>query len=247
MKIDERRVLVVGASSGVGRDIGEALAARGARVAFAARRADLTENAAQNAGDHCIGLACDVKDEASCAEVVAQAADAFGGLDTVVYAAAVGPLADLKDADAATWRHAMDINLIGASLVTRAAIDQLEASGSGRAIYLSSVSGTTTAPWPGLSLYAVSKAALERMVDSWRLEHPTVRFATVVLGPINSRSEAPSTFADGWDPERAGPSVEKWISLGLMDGRMIDAADLCEQVVTILTASASLSRIVLEP
>ena len=97
MDIKDRRVLVIGASSGVGRDIGESLAAGGARVAFAARRGELVEEAAQAAGDRCIGLACDVREDASCDDVVADAAEALGGLDTLVYAAAVGILTPLVD------------------------------------------------------------------------------------------------------------------------------------------------------
>jgi NAD(P)-dependent dehydrogenase (short-subunit alcohol dehydrogenase family) len=248
MKIDERRVLVVGASSGVGRDIGESLAARGARVAFAARRADLVERAATATGERGVGLACDVTDEASCRSVVDRAVDALGGLDTLIYAAATGPLVDLKDADASTWRRALDVNLIGAALTTGAAIGHIEASGAGRALYLSSVTGSCATPWPGLGLYAVSKAALERMVDAWRIEHPAVRFTTIVLGPIATRGEAPTTFADSWNPEKAVECLQRWTDMGLMeDTRLVDAAELCEQVATILSGSASFPRVTLEP
>jgi NAD(P)-dependent dehydrogenase (short-subunit alcohol dehydrogenase family) len=122
MKIDERRVLVVGASSGVGRAVAEGLAARGARVAFAARRAELVEEAARTAGNGCIGVPCDVRDDASCAAMVAATVDAFDGLDTLIYAAAVGPLKSLRDMDGATWRDTLDINLIGAGVTTAAAV-----------------------------------------------------------------------------------------------------------------------------
>jgi NAD(P)-dependent dehydrogenase (short-subunit alcohol dehydrogenase family) len=248
MKLEERHVLVVGASSGVGRDIGEALARQGARVAFAGRRAELAEEAAREAGDQCLGLACDVRQDDACREVVDRTIDAFGQLDTLVYAAAVGPLVDLQDADGPTWRWALDTNVIGASLVTRAAVPALEKSGAGTAIFLSSISGTSTPAWPGLNLYTVSKAALERLVEGWRSEHPNIRFSTICLGPIASRNPAPHTFGDSWNPEKAGPSVQRWISLGLMGGgTLVDSAELCQQVTTILTSSASFSRVILEP
>ncbi len=248
MKIDERRVLVVGGSSGVGRDIGESMAARGARVAFAARREDVVRRAAEVAGERCVGLACDIQDEASCRSVVARAVDALDGLDTLIYAAATGPLVDLKDADAATWHRAMSVNLIGAALATGAAIGHLEASGAGRALYLSSVTGSCATPWPGLGLYAVSKAALERMVDAWRIEHPAVRFTAIILGPMASRGEAPTTFADSWDPQKAVECLQRWTDMGLMeDTRLVDAGELCDQVATILSGSASFPRVTLEP
>lgn len=142
----------------------------------------------------------------------------------------------------------MDINLIGAGLTTGAAIGHLEASGAGRALYLSSVSGSSATPWPGLGLYAVSKAGLERMVDVWRIEHPDVRFTTLVLGPMASRGEAPTTFTETWDPGKAVESLERWTGMGLMaDARLVDVAELCEQVATILSGNASFPRVTLEP
>jgi len=91
--ISKRRALVVGASSGIGRDIGVALAREGAAVAFAARRVELVEAAAKEAGERCAALLCDVGDDESCERVVTEAVERLGGLDTLVYAAAIGPLA----------------------------------------------------------------------------------------------------------------------------------------------------------
>lgn len=244
---EERRALVVGASSGVGRDIADSLAGRGARVAFAARRTELVVEAAARWGDRCVGIGCDVREDGAAASLVAAAVEAMGGLDTLVYAAAVGPLVHLREASAATWRDALDINLIGASLVTAAAIDHLGRAEAGKALYLSSISGSTSTPWPGLGVYAVSKAALDRMVEVWRIEQPGVRFTSVLLGPMSSQGAVPSTFAAGWDMAKAGESVATWTSLGLMDGSSVASADLCEQVLAILATSASISRVVLEP
>jgi NAD(P)-dependent dehydrogenase (short-subunit alcohol dehydrogenase family) len=247
MQLEERRVLVVGASSGIGRDIAESLAGHGARVAFAARRGELVEDAARKVGNGAIGLACDVRDEASCGSVVGDTVTAFGGLDAVIYAAAVGPLVGLQEASRAVWQEALDINLVGAALTTAAALPHLEASGGGRAMYLSSVSGGESAPWPGLGVYAVTKAALERMVDCWRIEHPDVRFTSLVLGPIGGHNGAPGSFGASWDPDKVGGFIDSWTALGLLKSSVVDAHDLCEQVVAILNGSGSFSRVVLEP
>src|SRR5262249_12065841 len=79
----------------------------------------------------------------------------------------IGPLARLVETDAGTWRRVFDTNVIGASLVTAAAIPYLEAS-RGKAIYLSSVNGGLTPPWPGLGAYGVSKAALDKLLEARR-------------------------------------------------------------------------------
>jgi NAD(P)-dependent dehydrogenase (short-subunit alcohol dehydrogenase family) len=245
--INQRRVLVVGASSGLGRDIGDALAARGARVAFAARRVELVRDAAARAGDGCVGLACDVRDDAACTQVVADAIEHLGGLDTLVYAAAIGPLVDLIEAGGDPWRAAFDVNVIGASLVTRAAAPHLRESGTGKALYLSSVTGGASPPWPGLSVYAVSKAALDRLVVCWQTEYPGVVFTDLVLGPTAGSPTSPSSFADGWGPGPTTEAVERWIELGLMDGALVPSDDVCARVIDLLSSDPSTATVVIQP
>ena len=81
----------------------------------------------------------------------------------------------------ATWRTLFDTNVIGASLVTAAALPHLAAS-NGVAAYLSSTSASLTPAFPGLGAYAVSKAALNKLVEAWRGEHPGVGFTQVTVG-----------------------------------------------------------------
>jgi len=161
------RTVVVGASSGLGRCIGIGLAKRGAHVALLARRREQLEDAAKEAGPPTLAIECDVTDEASCRAAIAEAAKELGGIDALVYAPGIGPLARIADTDADTWRRVFDTNVTGAAIVTSAAIGELTTS-AGTAVYLSSVSASLTAPWPGLGAYAVSKAALDKMVEAWR-------------------------------------------------------------------------------
>src|SRR5215510_1113714 len=76
-----RRVLVMGASAGIGRVVAQRLCAAGAHVAFASRRKDACEEAAKEANGTAIGLSCDVTDEAQCRQVVDDAVELLGGLD----------------------------------------------------------------------------------------------------------------------------------------------------------------------
>ena len=118
------RTVVVGASSGLGRCIGVGLAQRGAQVALLARRRARIEAAAKEAGSGTIAIECDVTDEASCRSAIAAAADALGGVDNMIFTPGIGPLVRMVDIDADTWRRVFDTNVIGASLVTAAAIPQ---------------------------------------------------------------------------------------------------------------------------
>jgi NAD(P)-dependent dehydrogenase (short-subunit alcohol dehydrogenase family) len=157
-------VLAVGASSGAGRTVAESLSARGAQVAFAARRREKVETHAAKAGHGAIGLECDVGDDASCRDVVERAVTAFGGLDAVLYAPAIVAMSTLMDADSAYWSEVLRTNVVGAAQVTRAAVPHL-GEHRGRVVYFSSVSASGTI-WPGLGVYITSKAALERMVEA---------------------------------------------------------------------------------
>ena len=197
------RTVVVGASSGLGRCIGVGLAKRGAQTALLARRMDRLEAAAKEAGPGTIALVCDVTDPASCNAAMEEAAAGLGGIDALVYTPAIGPLASLVDTDVHTWRQVFDTNVIGAALVTTAAIPHLTAT-NGIAVYLSSVSASLTPPWPGLGSYAVSKAALDKLVEAWRAEVPSVGFTRLVVGDCaGGEGDGMTEFANHWDQDRA--------------------------------------------
>src|SRR5690606_23247713 len=130
------------------------------------------------------------------------------------------PLGPLEAFTADTWRTVFDTNVIGASLVTAAALPHLVAS-SGTAAYLSSVSASQTPPWRGLGAYATSKAALEKLVDAWRVEHPEVGFTTVVVGECGGgEGDGLTGFADEWDADLAAGFVTDWVQRGYMTGAL---------------------------
>ncbi len=235
------RTVVVGASSGLGRCIGVGLAQRGDQVALLARRGERIEAAAKEAGPGAIAVVCDVTDDASCRAAINDAADALGGIDNVVYTPAVGPLVRLVDTDAETWRRIFDTNVIGASLVTAAAVPHLTAS-AGKAVYLSSDAGTFGPPWPGLGAYGVSKAALERLVDAWRAEHPDIGFTTLIVGECaGGEGDAQTGMNIGWDMNLAMKAVPLWASRGCMPGKLMPVEDLIAVVYTILRTDAATS------
>jgi len=243
------RIVVVGASSGLGRCIAVDRGRRGDRVALLARRTDRLTEAAADAGSDSFAVRCDVTDEASCRDSIDEAVATLGGLDALVYATGVGNLRRIADIDAEAWRHAFDTNVIGASLVTAAAIPHLEAT-TGVAVYLSTVQGSLTPPWPGLGSYAVSKAALDKLVEAWRQEHPTVGFTRVSVGECaGGEGPAMTQFADGWDAELAAEVMPLWIDRNYMTGLLIDIDELHRALhaVLSLTATASIPSVTVMP
>lgn len=235
------RTVVVGASSGLGRCIGIGLAQRGDRVALLARRRERLDTAAKEAGSGAIAVECDITDQASCRSAIGAVADAFGGIDNIVYTPAISPLVRMVDTDAQTWRRIFDTNVVGASLVTAAAMTHLTES-AGKVVYLSSDAGPYGPPWPGLGAYGVSKAALERLVEAWRSEHPDVGFTNLIVGECaGGEGEAATGMNAGWDMDLTMQAYPLWVSRGCMPGKLMPVEDLIDVVHTILRTNSSTS------
>lgn len=244
------RTVVVGASSGLGRCIAVGLAQRGSQVAMLARRRERLDAAVSEAGPGSFAVECDVTDPQSVSAAIEKAAAELGGIDALVYTPAIGPLARLADVDVETWRQVFDTNVIGAALVTAAALPHLRASGAGTAVYLSSVSASQTPPWPGLGAYAVSKAALDKLVEAWRMEHPEVAFTRCVVGDCaGGQGDSATGFANEWDWDLAAELHPIWAARGMIAGSLIDVEHLVSAVDSVLRLGPSLATptIVLAP
>lgn len=236
-----KNVVVVGASTGLGRCIGTGLAERGHKVALMARRQDKVDAAAAEAGENASAFACDATDAASCNAAFAAAADAMGGVDAVVYAAAVGPLTKLIDATNDQWASAFATNVIGANNVTKAAIPHMSAA-SGHLLYMSTTGSSYTAPWPGLGIYQTTKAALNHLVEAWRAEVPAMNFMRVTIGECvgGDGDDTQTHFTDGWDQDVAMEVGPSWFERQLMNGGFIDVGHLTDAFESIIESGASL-------
>lgn len=243
------RAVIVGASSGLGRSIGLGLAQQGHEVALLARRRDRLDDAAAAAGGTAHAIGCDVTDPTACHRAVAECVEAMGGIDAVVYATGIGVLGRLVDLDADAWARSFATNVTGAALVTAAAMPHLTESG-GRAVYLSSISASMTAPWPGLGSYVVSKAALDKLVEAWRVEHPAVGFTRLTVGDCGGGEGASATeFTADWDQEQMSEFGLQWFEKGLVSGSLIDVDEVVRVVETVLLGdpSASMPVVVVTP
>jgi NAD(P)-dependent dehydrogenase (short-subunit alcohol dehydrogenase family) len=217
------------------------LAQRGARVALLARGREKLDAAVEEAGGDTVAVECDVTDEVSTRAAIAKAAAELGGIDGLVYAPGIGPLVRLVDMDAETWQRVFATNVTGAALVTAAAIPHLSDS-AGKAVYLSSVSASATPPWPGLGAYAVSKAALDKLVEAWRAEHPTVAFTRLVFGDCaGGEGDSMTGFTEGWDQALAAELVNTWMQRNLLAGAFIDIDHLVDVLHAVLSGGPSLT------
>jgi NADP-dependent 3-hydroxy acid dehydrogenase YdfG len=222
--LDGKRLLVIGASSGIGQAVGEAAAAAGADVALAARRLDALQATVERIGrGHAVRI--DVRDPDTIEAGVAEAVERLGGLDHVVYSAGMSPLAHIARADADAWREVLETNVIGAALTIRATVPHL--AGHGIAAFCSSIDVERTRG--GLALYGASKCALNNLVETARVEHPDIRFLTLLVGPTQ-----PTEFGNRFDPELAASLFGEWIAQGFMTANLMQTAELAGSLVTLL-------------
>jgi NAD(P)-dependent dehydrogenase (short-subunit alcohol dehydrogenase family) len=243
------RTVVVGASSGLGRCLAIGLAQRGEQVAMLARRKERLEGAVAEGGNGAVAIECDVTDADAAAKAIDVAAEALGGIDALIYTPGIGPLAKLEDTDADTWRRVFDTNVTGASVVTTAALPHL-GEGAGRAIYFSSVSASLTPTWPGLGAYIVSKAALDKLVEAWRGEHPEIGFTRLVVGDCaGGEGESMTGFADDWDMDLLMELHPVWDQRRYLSGALFDVEELVNTVHGLLQhgPTVAVPTIVLTP
>jgi NAD(P)-dependent dehydrogenase (short-subunit alcohol dehydrogenase family) len=237
-RLDGRRLLVVGATSGVGRAIAAGAAAAGARVVAVGRRADrLDDLVAEGHGD-LVGVRADVRVEDDCRRIVEETVDVLGGLDALVYASGVSPLGRLVDTGADDWHAVFETNVMGAALVCRHAVGHLEAS-NGRALFLSSVS--VEDPRPFLVPYGASKAALNALIRGWRNEHPHLCFTRIVVGPTATE------FGTDWNPATVNAFAAVRAERGLVKATVMTADEVAGEVLDALASPVWVEDLALMP
>jgi clavulanate-9-aldehyde reducatase len=227
-----RRVLVTGASSGIGEAIAIPCAQAGATVAGLARREDRLTALHADHGIH--PVVGDVTDAGAMAELVRHAAALLGGLDVLVNAAGVARPGLIADADPADWRAMVDVNVLGLLHVTKAAIPHLTAAGEGASIInVSSMSGRRV-PAPTGGTYAATKFAVHAISESLRqeLQQTGVRVTTISPGFVST---------DLFDGLEGSPTAARYQRMVREVG--IAPADVASAVVHALAAPASVTTV----
>ncbi|HET6735235.1 3-oxoacyl-ACP reductase FabG [Mycobacterium sp.] len=190
--LDGRSVLVTGGSKGIGRGIASVFASAGAHVAVAARSVqdiDATVSALDGLGTgKVIGVAVDVTSRDSCTTMAQTVVDAFGGLDVLCANAGIFPDAPLKTMTPDQLAEVLDVNVKGNIYSVQACLDALIASGRGRIILTSSITGPITG-FPGWSHYGASKAAQLGFMRTAAIELAPHRITVNAVLPGNIMTE----------------------------------------------------------
>jgi 3-oxoacyl-[acyl-carrier protein] reductase len=155
--LEGRSVVVTGASKGIGKGIAAGFARAGARVLVVGRDGAAAAATAEELGNGASAFAADVADPDACAAMAAAAVERHGGIDVLCANAGIFPDVKLGDMSAADIDRVLGTNLKGTMLSVIACLAALEASGHGRVILTSSITGPITG-FPGWAHYGASKA-----------------------------------------------------------------------------------------
>lgn len=214
-------VVVVGATSGVGRATALSLAARGARLVLAARNSDHLEVVAREcrqSGAAAIGVAADIRLDADVQRIVREAAASFGPIDTWINTAAGLIVGDLVDQPADQIEQLVTTNVLGTTFTSRAAMAHFEERGAGVLINVSSLLGVV--PNPIVPTYSMTKFAVRGLTlsldQSTLLRRSPIRVCLVLPGPIDTPMFAHAANHSGrsirsippaFSPERVAAAV----------------------------------------
>jgi short-subunit dehydrogenase len=178
--LHDRRILVTGASTGIGRSLAEQAAVRGARVAVAARSADKLEELAATLrakGADAFVVPADVTSEEHRSRLLSGVVERFGGLDVLVNNAGVSSFGHFADSSEELLRRIMEVNFFAPAELTRLAIPILARGNQPAVVNISSMCGRRG--MPAWSEYSASKFALCGLTEALRGE--LVRFGIDAL------------------------------------------------------------------
>ncbi|WP_295479122.1 SDR family oxidoreductase [uncultured Pseudomonas sp.] len=193
--IENKVVLITGASSGIGEAAARLIAARGAHVVLGARRTDRLQRLVaeiRSAGGSASACALDVTDLASMQAFVALAKDQHGQVDVIINNAGVMPLSPLASLKVDEWNRMLDVNVRGVLHGIAAVLPGMQAQGHGQVINIASIGAHAVSPTA--AVYCATKYAVRAISDGLRQETDTIR--VTVVSPGVTESELADSISD---------------------------------------------------
>jgi NADP-dependent 3-hydroxy acid dehydrogenase YdfG len=195
--VDGKVAIVTGASSGIGESTAEALAAEGARVVLAARRAERLEALADRIdedGGEALVVSTDVTEEDDIDALVEETTDEYGQIDILVNNAGVMLLEPLERADRSNLRQMVEVNLLGLMNLTHAVLPVMQSQDSGHIVNVSSVAGREASA--NSSGYNATKFGVNAFTDAVRQEVSAEGIRSTIIEPGAVETELATHIPD---------------------------------------------------
>ena len=219
-EIEDKVVLITGASSGIGQGTARVLGEAGARVVLGARRTDRLEDLVKEIEDNggtARARELDVRNLEQMRAFVGYARSEFGRIDAIVNNAGIMPLSPLKELKIDEWNWMIDVNIRGVLHGIAAALPEMESQGFGQIINVSSVGGIVVQP--SAAVYSATKFAVRAISEGLRKENGAIRTTCVYPGVVDTelantisdegaREQMKEYRADGIAPESMGQAIK---------------------------------------
>lgn len=217
-----RRVLVTGASSGIGAATCRSIVACGGSVAMLARRKERLEELRAELGERSVPVPCDVTDLAGLPLAIDQAALALDGLDSVITVAGKSMVGSIMTGTPERWQELINLNLLGPLATIRHAVDHFPGEGRRDVVIVDSTGAIT--PMAGVGIYAATKRGLRAAFDALRLELAPAAINVSCVMPGMFDTEGLTMEGMTFDGE-IPPSDIPWFAGDGGPGSAVDLAD----------------------
>lgn len=198
MTIQNKVVVITGASSGIGKETATLLAAKGAKLVLAARResmlAPLAASLTAKYDTEIIYQKTDVTQLADVKALIDSAITKFGRIDVLFNNAGLMPVSMLRDGKVDEWEAMIDINLKGALYGIKYALPIMEQQKSGHIITTDSVAGHFTGE--GSSVYSATKYAMRAVMEGLRVEEVGKGIKSTLISPGHAQTELAAKISD---------------------------------------------------
>ncbi|WP_438390266.1 oxidoreductase [Caballeronia sp. DA-9] len=177
---------ITGCSTGFGREIAQAVLARGWRAVVTARNPDSVADLANSHAGHALALKLDVTSPDAVTAAVAEAKARFGRIDVLVNNAGYGYLSAVEEGEDNEVRAMFEVNFFGAVSAIKAVLPVMREQGAGHIVNITSVGGLVGNP--GSGYYAATKFALEGLGEALARETSGlgIKVTTVEPGPFRT-------------------------------------------------------------
>lgn len=204
--IENKVIVITGASSGIGEAAAKILAEGGAKVVLSARREDRLKKLALEIGDNAAYFKSDVSSAEDMKALIAMAKEKFGQVDVLFANAGVMPGSNMSELKIRDWMSMVNINIVGVLNSIAAVLPEFTAQKSGHILVTSSVAGTKSVP--GNAVYSGTKHFVRAMLDSFRAESVMegTNIRTTVIYPGAIKTELLNTIA----PSETKKMVERF-------------------------------------
>lgn len=239
-KWNEKVIVIMGASSGIGEATAKLLASKGAKLVIAARRKERIEALAKSLGDNVYSCQADVRKREQVRNVIRFAIEKFGRVDVLFNNAGIMPQGNLSQLEFDKWYEMLDINIMGVLNGIGAVLPLMQKQKSGLIITTDSVAGHVV--YPGSAVYNGTKYAVRAIMEGLRQEERDNGIRSTIVSPGMVSTELFHTVGD--------PAIETSLrTISEKPGNSLSPEDVARAVLYAIEQpdSVTISEILLRP